>query len=200
MIIEMNIGGVSMHFLCKCGYRLHDSSDNIRYKGRIIADQDWNEFWNLIEKLKKSQVTLDEIYDKIYDLFDLTIYQCPSCGRVYFQNTEIAPRLIGFTPCLEAEPEPDVNKKLLISAHKEKWKGSLYADWYDEKPEWLDSHGIILPNLNIQLDNLSFDDYTAFEKRFYELLEHLKGLNLITHAILNVNNKREFMWEDSKNQ
>ena len=56
---------------------------------------------------------------------------------------------------------------------------------------------MIYPILNIKLDDLAFDDYEAFEKRFYELLEHLKGLKLISSAILNVNHKRTFMWSEN---
>ncbi len=184
-----------MHFLCKCGYRIHDSSDFLSYKATIIADQDMNEFWNLIEKAERPHTEVIEIFYKLIKLMERSIYECPSCGRVFIENPEERSRLIRFTPCLEGEPEPDVNKRLLISSYGEKWKGSLYADWYDQKPEWMNHHGMIMPDLNIQLDNLNFDDYEAFEKRFYELFEHLKGLDLINHATLNVNRKKVFTWQ-----
>ena len=58
---------------------------------------------------------------------------------------------------------------------------------------------MIMPNLNIQLDDLHFDDYESFEKRFYELFEHLKGLHLIKHATLNVNRKKVFTWQYDEN-
>ncbi|MBR6243548.1 MAG: hypothetical protein IKQ90_08650 [Ruminococcus sp.] len=68
-----------MHFLCKCGFRLHDSSDKIYYKGRVIADQDWNKFWEYIEKLEKPYGgDTREIYNSIHDLFGMNMYQCLS--------------------------------------------------------------------------------------------------------------------------
>ena len=109
-------------------------------------------------------------------------YQCPSCGRVFIEDPENRSQFIRFIPCLEGEPEPDVNKKLLISSYGEKWKGHLYANWHDEKPEWCAHRGMIYPMVNIQLDNLSFDDHEVFEKRFYELFDHLKELKLISYA------------------
>ena len=30
-----------MHFYCKCGKRISDTTDEISYKARMIADQDW---------------------------------------------------------------------------------------------------------------------------------------------------------------
>ena len=119
---------------------------------------------------------------------------------MYIENPEKPSYLIMFTPCAEGEPEPDINKRLLISSHGEQWKGHLYADWYDEKPEWCEHRGMIYPILNIQLDDLSFDDFEAYEKRFYELFEHLKGLHLISYAILNVNHKRTFMWVEKEHE
>ena len=186
-----------MHFLCKCGYRFHDSSDCLSYKGRIIADQDWNEFWDCMEKLEKSHKNDHAIYERINHLLQLNLYQCPSCGRVFIEDPENRSQFIRFTPCLEGEPEPDVNKRLLISSYGKKWKGYLYANWHDEKPEWCAHRGMICPIVNIQLDNLSFDVYEDFEKGFYELFEHLKELKLISYAILNVNHKRTFMWSEN---
>lgn len=184
-----------MHFLCKCGYRIYDNTDCLSYKGTIIADQDMDEFWDLITKAERPHNETVEIFDELTSLMKRCIYQCPSCGRIFIDDQSDNSRLIRFTPCAEGEPEPDVNKSLLCSCYEEKWKGFLLADWYDEKPEWLENHGVIMPNLNIKLDNLRFDNYTDFEKRFYELFEHLKGLNLIGYAILNVNRKRIFIWQ-----
>ncbi len=42
-----------MKFLCKCGKVIHDTTDNLSYKGTIIADQDIDILWGIIEKLQK---------------------------------------------------------------------------------------------------------------------------------------------------
>ena len=192
-----------MHFLCKCGYRMLDNTDCLSYKCRIIADQDIDEFWDLIYKRSEisqnenSDMTRTEVYaidSRLDNIMERFMYQCPSCGRLFLENPDERAGLIMFTPCSDGEPEPDVNRKLLISSHGERWKGFLSADWYDDKPKWSDYHGLIIPIVNIELEDLYFNDYEAFEKRFYELFEHLKALNIISYAKLNVNKKNIFKW------
>ncbi len=29
-----------MNFYCRCGFRFHDNTDDLYFKGRLIADQD----------------------------------------------------------------------------------------------------------------------------------------------------------------
>lgn len=190
-----------MHFLCKCGYGIHDSSDGLSYKGWIIADQDWDEFCHLTDRKAELRCSenadmheADAIDSRLYAITERAMYQCPACGRVYIENLLDDLNLVEFTPCPEGEPAPDVSKKLLISSYGEKWKGYLFADWYDEIPRWSKTHGNIVPVVNIDLDDLEFDDYEAFEKRFYELFEHLKALGIITSASLDVNQKNIFNW------
>lgn len=196
-----------MNFLCKCGYRIHDSSDGLSYKGWIIADQDMDEFWHLTERKeeilhseKADMTEVDTIDSRLYSITERAIYQCPSCGRVFIEDLLDDFKLIQFTPCIDGKPEPDVSKKLLISSYGEKWNGYMFADWYDEIPNWSNAHGNIVPVVNIDLDDLEFDDYEAFEKRFYELFEHLKGLGLITSARLDVNQKNIFNWNSGQNR
>lgn len=184
-----------MHFLCKCGYSIHDTSDNLSYKANIIADQDMDEFWNLIEEAEKPHNETKAIFHKLTDLMIRCIYQCPLCGRLYIEDQDNDFRFICFSPCSEGEPDSDVSKKLLRSKYGDKWKGYLYADWYDKKPDWCEYHGMIWPMVNIQLDDLEFNDREAFEKRFYELLEHMKALDLIYSATLNINGKRTTVWK-----
>lgn len=90
----------------------------------------------------------------------------------------------------------DGNKKLFMSAYGEKWKGALYADWYDEKPSWMEYHGSIMPCVNIKLENLHFDNYDLFEKRFFEVLEYLKELDIVVSASMRVNGKQTYNWPD----
>ncbi len=43
-----------MNFYCRCGFRFHDNTDDLYFKGRLIADQDWNSLWNYIDNGIKS--------------------------------------------------------------------------------------------------------------------------------------------------
>lgn len=59
-----------MNFTCRCGYRFHDNTDELRFKARILPDQDFNEFYTLLEDAGKSHTKEEQhhIFDKIYDL------------------------------------------------------------------------------------------------------------------------------------
>ena len=82
-----------MHFLCKCGYGIHDSSDGLSYKGWIIADQDWDEFCHLTDRKAELRCSenadmheADAIDSRLYAITERAMYQCPACGRVYIEN------------------------------------------------------------------------------------------------------------------
>lgn len=42
-----------MHFLCPCGNDIHDTSDCLPHKASLIADQDEEELWEILEKAEK---------------------------------------------------------------------------------------------------------------------------------------------------
>ena len=172
-----------MKFKCDCGNVIHDTSDNLSYKGYIIADQDVDEFWSMIEEAEKPHVKKLDIFWKLDALMKSAIYQCPSCGRLFIDDPDDKSRFMVFAPDINGESDQKVNKRLLVSSHGDKWKGFLHAFWYDEKPSWCDYKGVIDPDVNIKYDNLMFDDYEAFENRFYEILEDMKSKNII--RILN---------------
>ena len=187
-----------MKFLCKCGNIIHDTSDCLSYKGTLIADQDLNEFWDIIEKAEQPHDERIDIFLELEKLMTRNVYQCDSCGMVFIEDQSDKYKLVMFTPCTDGTPEPEVSRKLFNSAHMENWKGYLHADWSDKKPEWCEHNGYIFPILNIKIENTEFDEYEAFEKRFYELFEYLKGLDLITNATLTINGKRAFSWTCGK--
>lgn len=93
-------------------------------------------------------------------------------------------------------PEGAVNAKLLNSHKASAWKGRLYAYWYDEKPEWMEHRGMIGPEVNIEFENLVFDDYEQFEIRFWDLFKELKEKKFIKTARLEKNRKKIFDWTE----
>jgi len=64
-----------MKFKCVCGTLLSDSTDDIPYKARLIADQDWNEFTRSCESPRGHDWRLVT-----------NIYQCPKCGRLRIEK------------------------------------------------------------------------------------------------------------------
>jgi hypothetical protein len=91
-----------MKYRCRCGNLISDNTDNLPYKARFVADQDWEEFVTLMESPEGSAHRLIK-----------HIYQCPSCGRLQIENDPGHPYLF----ICEDENAP---KDLLRSAKDKK--------------------------------------------------------------------------------
>ncbi len=182
-----------MHFFCECGYRVTDITDYISYKARIIADQDWFDFYDRIEAAIKSDETdKEKIINEFWrDTLDISnaMYQCPKCGCIFISGERTI--LHAFKPVRE------VPVKLLRSAKGEKWQGTLYAEWEDDKPQWSKHHGYIWPDVNLDFDIPGFDDYNSFVEKYYEIFEELKNRGVIRYARLKRNKQILHYWETS---
>lgn len=180
-----------MRFECKCGYIIHDTTDYISYKGRVIADQDWFDFYDRIEEaIKSNQKDKEQVINEFWrDTSGIAneIYQCPKCGCIFISGK--GRELHSF------EPNSQVTLNLLISAKGEKWQGFLYAEWDDVKPEWRENHGLIYALVNAEYSGSGYDDYEEFEKRYYELFEELKAKGIIRSASLKRNGKELHSWD-----
>ena len=87
-----------MKFQCLCGKILSDNTDDIPYKARMIADEDWNRFTESCESPQG------------YDWRLVTkIYQCPDCRCLRIEKP--AGQVVFFKPESES-----VSKSLLRSA------------------------------------------------------------------------------------
>lgn len=183
-----------MHFYCGCGRRISDTTDYISYKAHIVADQDWFDFLDRIADAIESgesnrQKVIDELYnDTIY--IDKGMYQCPECGRIFIDGED------NYLHSFIAE-EP-VRTNLLLSTKKENWKGFLYADWNDIKPEWSEYHGYIDCNVNIRYNLPGYNDYEVFKEKYYQLFDELKGKGIIRRAQMRRNRNIEHQWEMEK--
>lgn len=185
-----------MHFLCACGYCFHDNTDCLSFKGYVLADQDMEELWDILERAEKPhEDTLDIALD-VMDLLNRTMYQCPECGRMYIEDADKQYELVRYTPCAQGEPVPEVNRRMLLSSRGEKWRGYLYAHWDDPKPDYNEHKGMIFPICNVRFDNLDFDDYEALEKRYFEILEIMIEKKIVRYAKLFVNRETRHSWEE----
>lgn len=181
-----------MHFLCKCGkYSFHDNADGLYYKGRLIADQDWNTLWNVIEECVRAG-DVHAVYDRVYDLFRRDLFQCPECGRLYIENDDYS--FTTFTPNPDAEPFPGTDKQMLDSVYGQTWDGFLSGNWNDDPPKWVRHRGMITVTLGDDIERLEFDDYDAFHARFDALLAELRDADRIRSATLYVNGEKPLSW------
>lgn len=186
-----------MKFLCECGYIIRDSTDYLSYKAHLISDQDYfdllDEVDHAIEGSGPTPQDKEHALMKVRSLFQRltkTIYQCKSCGNVYFNEEDKWVRL---------EPQPDDNKRrLLRSAKGDDWPGFLYGDWYDELPVWSEVKG----SISAPLDNLSgsFKDWESLENEYYTLFADLKNRGLLRVGTLKKNGQTLHSWREEHNK
>lgn len=175
---------------CYCDNIISDSTDYIRYKGYIIADQDENDYFDSIEKIIKSDNPDKNslMCDFLCDFDTKTIYQCTECGRLYIEENN---KLFCF------KPENHSNTKILNSVHGEKWKGFLHAEWNDKKYEWQEYKGYVYANINYSCESVHSDDRQEIIDSYYRLLEKLKKAGVIRYATLRINRKIIHEWDNS---
>lgn len=183
-----------MWIQCKCNYKIHDTTDNLPYKGHIISDQDWFDFLDLVsEAIESDKEDREKLVHEVYKASHINklIYQCPRCGQLYIEDG-CSGEFCSFSP------DSKVNKRLLESAYGSEWKGSLYAYWDDEIKEWREHKGEIFAEVNINLENIKvfWDDKEEFEKTYYSLFQNLKEKNILRSATLKINGKEEHHWSN----
>lgn len=185
-----------MHFYCRCGYRISDTTDFISYKARIIADQDWDDFLDrIVEAIESCETDREKVVDDFYSNtlgVEKAMYQCPDCGRIFIDGEGNSLYSFG--------AEEPVKKDLLLSAKGESWQGFLHAEWDDVKPEWREHHGNIWPNINLKYNIPGFDDYNEFEEKYYQVFEELKNKNVIRNALMKRNRKVLHHWENEETE
>lgn len=112
-----------MHFYCECGKRISDTTDELPYKARIIADQDWFSFLDAVcevmEKETDREKMINAFYNEVMKAAGRHAYQCTDGGRICLDNHEH--QLCAFVP------EGVANKRILNSYMAGNWKGRLYA-------------------------------------------------------------------------
>lgn len=186
-----------MHFRCMCGYRIHDTTDNLSYKASILADQDDEDFSDEIERYVSDE-TLDpnacmhHIMHIWSEYLWRKIYQCDQCGRIIIEDR--SGRLYFFAP--EFELEGTVGKRLLTSVKAEDWKGYLHGEWDEEKYEWREHQGYIYVNTNDESFPgwQEFDSREELEKEYYALFEKLREAGRIRSALLKIGRERVHSW------
>ena len=174
-----------MNFACRCGYCFYDGSDNLSFKAHILADEDWNEFVGYLEDAEKPHTEKIENMGRSLDLLERCIYQCPECGRLFLESADGS--LTMFTPSDTAEPEPDVNRHMLISSHGENWHGILSGWWEDPKPKWREYAGCVSVMMNEETaPAFHSNDYAETERQFHVIFEKLRAEDRIHYAAFHV--------------
>jgi hypothetical protein len=170
-----------MNFQCYCGEIIADQTDDLFYKARCIADEDWTDFL----ESDRPGIGLDWRFARI-------MYQCPKCGRLYVQRPDRNSSVV-----FKIEEGEERDKKLLVSTKELQWKRLLTGAW--------DSSGKSNPTAKGELwfrdcygDGFEkHNDWAVMEKRYYELFEQLRQADTLRLADLIKDGKTLHRWPKS---
>jgi len=181
-----------MKINCGCGGVIVDQTDYLPNKGYIIADQDWFDFLDAIDKAVEqsgeNEKTKECLCSKISSLaINLTklIYQCPTCGRLYVENDHDELEIF-------AKVEQFRGNGILRSAYGDAWKSPLIATWDDEHKGMIKGY---LWCVDLKRGEESFESWEQLEKQYYLLFDELQEKNLLRSALLKRNQQVIHVWE-----
>ncbi len=81
-----------MRIRCKCGNIIHDITDSIPYKGRIISDKEYIKMLDLADKMIESSERNREALAMTFRtnigsyIRIKYIFQCENCGRILIED------------------------------------------------------------------------------------------------------------------
>lgn len=90
-----------MKIRCTCDYLIIDQTDYLKYKGYLISDTQWFDFWDAIDAAvetsgpspKQKEAAVMKL--RKMDVFK-TLWECSNCGKLYVSGEGNA--LIAYTP------------------------------------------------------------------------------------------------------
>lgn len=186
-----------MHFWCKCGNRISDTTDFLSYKAHLLADQDDIDYTDGIERaVKNERLSREECTDEIilnlqFHYLQRKMYQCSQCGRIFIEDVS------GKVFHVFA-PEGTENKRLLTSVEAEAWRGLLHGEWYSDIPEWMERQGYVdaYTNDDSFTHYQEYDSWEELEKGYYALFEKLREAGKIRSALLRNDKEIVHRWSD----
>ncbi len=164
---------------CKCGNTIYDSSDFISYKARFIADQDYTDFLDEVEKKDWHKLT------KSATKYFREIFQCTNCNNIIILSPEGMKRF-DFAPL-----EKDNCEGALRSYVGAAWKGTMTANFTN-------GSGDLFWHTN--KDSGFLQDLTLEELRlkYFNKFGELCKLDILRHCFLTVNGKCEHRFNSGK--
>lgn len=172
-----------MHFLCKCGHSISNTSDNLPYAARVVADVDLEDYWEAWERRGRGQA-LGNLLDPLD--YEQTIYQCEKCGRIWFDDPESPAYFISFMP---------EGKNVMVTGPIEgkKWKGYIYG-FSDLGMERSIGSCFTSWNNGARTEERTFETYEEMQSYFDAKVEELKGQDLLRNAWINKDGETVYRW------
>lgn len=172
-----------MHFRCTCGHVISDTTDNLPYSARVVADVDVYDYWEAWERTGRGQ-SLGALSDPLD--YEKIIYQCEECGRLYFDDPDDPSRFIAFLP-------EDKNVMVTGPAEAQSWRGYIYgfSDLGMER-----GIGSCFTNWNYGTgeEYREFDTYESMREYFDGKLSELQAEDRVKSAWINKDGETVFRW------
>jgi hypothetical protein len=188
-----------MRIGCYCGNVLRDQAEYIPYKGHFIADQDYDNLFEEIEKQLKpiwnrsasspSGINPRELFgsmlSEVIFSYERTLYQCSNCGRICVIDPD-DPRYLQWF-----KPEGENWKKVLVSINGEgskPWRRNVVGHWDPSRSKgrlWYD------PRVGEKGGFETCSDWNSLQNRYFELFELFKAEKQLVGARLGVGNEGE---------
>jgi len=171
--------------ICECGYVIPDTTDYIWYKARVIADQDFDDFFDEIESECPHKAP-----SKARGYFN-DMFQCPECGTLIIDDTDG-----------ERYDFPPLNKekwgKVTLSCKGEKWKGHLYGNYYGANDiiEYRRNKGRLYWMTNKESGYIEDMTLEELRDKYYKKFEELNSLGILRSSYLNIDGNGEHNWPD----
>ena len=90
-----------MKIRCSCGNVIIDQTDYLKYKGYLISDTQWFDFWDAIDGAIEQNYKPDKQKEVVcmqlrrQNVFK-SLWECTSCGKLYIEDN--SGRLMSYTP------------------------------------------------------------------------------------------------------
>ena len=162
---------------CRCGQLIPDTTDFISYKGHLIADQDYFDFFDEIENKDWRDAT--SIASKYFN----EIFQCTNCQNIIIVRDN---KRFDFKSI-----DVEGDSKILKSYLNEKWLGLISANFRN-------GHGEIYWQTNLESGFRQELSLTELKNIYYRKFEELMKLNILRQSFLRINGEIEHDFNKKK--
>lgn len=170
-----------MRFRCSCGNLVTDTTDYIPYKGYVVSDTDFEDFFEAMERQARGQ-DLGILQDPFF--YMQSFYQCEECGRLWFDDPKRSGHLVSFRPDDNDPP------KVTRASEGADWKGFLRGFYLSK----FSKEGHIVYHDYEGEHYEYFDNPEKLKDCFRERFESLKEQGRIESAWLNYEGETIFSW------
>jgi hypothetical protein len=160
---------------------INDTTDGLRHKALLLADEDWS---GAVVDSKSDSLSIYELRRSMR-----AIYQCDGCGRLAIPDP-ITDELLWFAP------EKEHPRRVLGSIYGNGFKVRLDGRWYPDVGQ-----GVVRWQAVGDAGSLErFSDKDTLKRRYFEMLQLLIAEDKLGCACLRERHKVEHWWDATSDE